>query len=91
MAGNGGSDILMNILYQLGGGFIMGFAVGYALKKLVKLALVVLGIFVMALLYLSNKGIIDVNYDVLAKEVEGALDAVGEERPLEAAVQQRHL
>lgn len=65
----------------------MGFAVGYALKKIIKIALVVLGIFVMALLYLSNKGIIDVHYDALAREIENALgSAAGEATSMKAYI-----
>ena len=42
----------------------MGFAVGFALKKVVKLALIVLGLFVAGLAILQNRGIINVNWAV---------------------------
>ena len=55
-------SVLPPVIYQLGIGGISGFIIGYAAKKLSKLILILFGIFVAFLLYLSSKGIISVNY-----------------------------
>ncbi|MCE4615078.1 MAG: hypothetical protein F7B60_06090 [Desulfurococcales archaeon] len=66
------SDIWMNLAFQAGGGFILGFATGFAVKKVMKLLLIILGLFTLGLLYLANQGIISVNYDALKDKIEGA-------------------
>jgi uncharacterized membrane protein (Fun14 family) len=37
----------------VGGGFCVGFITGYAIKKVIKLAAVILGLFIAALVYLE--------------------------------------
>ena len=49
------SEIITPVLSQVGLGGVGGFVVGFALKKLTKLFIVVIGLFVLALLYLSIK------------------------------------
>ncbi|MCE4606530.1 MAG: hypothetical protein F7B59_04265 [Desulfurococcales archaeon] len=66
------NGIWMNLAFQAGGGVILGFATGFAVKKLLKLLLIVLGLFTLGLLYLANEGIISVNYDALKSKIEGA-------------------
>jgi uncharacterized membrane protein (Fun14 family) len=66
-------DVLTALLFQAGGGLILGFSAGYALKKLVKVVLLVLGVFTVGLLVLAYYGIIAVNWDKLALLVERAL------------------
>jgi len=56
---------LIPVISQLGLGAIGGFAVGFALKKLAKLALVLLGILVIALLFLAKDSVISINYEAL--------------------------
>jgi uncharacterized membrane protein (Fun14 family) len=63
-------DVLPAILFQASGGLILGFAVGYAAKKALKIALIVLGVFTAGLIFLEYQGIISVNYDKLALLVE---------------------
>ncbi|MGC1928611.1 MAG: FUN14 domain-containing protein [Candidatus Nitrosopolaris sp.] len=47
------------ILFSAGGGFLLGAVAGYAIKKVMKIAAVVVGLFVAGLAYLSYKGWID--------------------------------
>jgi len=54
--------VLEDIIFTAGGGFLFGAVAGYALKKLMKLAAIVLGVFVVALMYLSYKGWLDVKW-----------------------------
>ena len=46
---------------QLAAGGLAGFAVGYAAKKLLKLALIILGLFLLAVGYLNYKGVVQVS------------------------------
>jgi uncharacterized membrane protein (Fun14 family) len=45
----------------IGGGFLTGALVGYALKKAIKIASVIVGLFIAALVYLEYQRIIGVN------------------------------
>ncbi len=67
------ADIWTIVLFQLGGGGVLGFAAGYAVKKLLKLIMIVVGVFVLGLLALEYKGWIKVNYDALAQSIENAI------------------
>jgi uncharacterized membrane protein (Fun14 family) len=51
-----------DFLFSAGGGFLFGAIVGYAVKKVMKIAAVVVGLFVAALAYLSYKGWVDVKW-----------------------------
>ena len=53
---------LEEFLFSAGDGFLFGAVAGYALKKVMKIAAVVVGLFVVALAYLSYKGLIDVKW-----------------------------
>ncbi|MBE0519423.1 hypothetical protein IBX35_00060 [Candidatus Bathyarchaeota archaeon] len=64
------SAVLPSVVYQLGVGGIGGFIVGYAMKKISKLIVVLIGLFITFLLYLGTRGIISINYG----ELWGALD-----------------
>jgi uncharacterized membrane protein (Fun14 family) len=50
------------IVFSAGGGFLFGIAARYAIKKVMKIVVVVVGLFVAALAYLSYKGLIDVKW-----------------------------
>ena len=51
---------LEDFVFSAGGGFLFGAVAGYAIKKVMKIAAVVVGLFVAALAYLSFKGLVDV-------------------------------
>jgi uncharacterized membrane protein (Fun14 family) len=53
---------LEDIIFLAGGGFLFGAVAGYAIRKLIKLAAIVVGLFVVALSYLSYKGWLDVKW-----------------------------
>jgi uncharacterized membrane protein (Fun14 family) len=46
----------------LGGGFLVGILIGYALKKVVKLASVVVGLFFAGIAYLHYQQILSINW-----------------------------
>ena len=72
------SEIITPVVYQLGLGAIGGFVVGFALKKIAKIFLIVLGIFIVALLYLGASNIININFGALWNAVGGWLGGAGE-------------
>jgi len=72
------SAVLSSLVYQLGIGGIGGFIVGYALKKISKLIVVLMGLFIIFLLYLGTSGIISINYEELWNALAGLLDSAGQ-------------
>jgi len=60
-------------VFSAGGGFLFGAAAGFAIKKVMKIAAVVLGLFVAALAYLSYKGLIDVKWVAMENVTRSAL------------------
>jgi uncharacterized membrane protein (Fun14 family) len=71
------SAVFPSLGFQLGLGGVGGFIVGYALKKLSKLVLILIGVSLIALLYLGAKGIISINYDMLWKALANLLGVAG--------------
>jgi len=67
------NDIIPSMIFQLGLGGLGGFIIGYALKKISKIILVLIGLFIIALVYLGMKGIISINYDALLESISGLL------------------
>ncbi|MEM3700151.1 MAG: FUN14 domain-containing protein [Candidatus Bathyarchaeia archaeon] len=72
------SEIISPLAYQLGLGGIGGFIVGYAVKKLSKLIAILIGLFIIALIYLSTQGILSINYERLFDSLKNALGLVGQ-------------
>jgi uncharacterized membrane protein (Fun14 family) len=46
----------------VGGGFFIGFITGYAIKKVIKLAAVIIGLFIAALAYLEYQRILSMDW-----------------------------
>ncbi len=53
---------LEDFIFSAGGGFLFGAVAGYAIRKLIKLVAIIVGLFVVALSYLSYKGWLDVKW-----------------------------
>jgi uncharacterized membrane protein (Fun14 family) len=51
-----------DFLFSAGGGFLFGAVAGYAIKKVMKIVAVVVGLFVAGLAYLSYKGWVNVKW-----------------------------
>jgi uncharacterized membrane protein (Fun14 family) len=60
----------------LGGGFFVGVLIGYALKKVIKLLAVIVGLFLAGLAYLQSQQIANINWNKLQQVSEGALTTV---------------
>jgi uncharacterized membrane protein (Fun14 family) len=72
------SEVLTPVVYELGLGAVGGFVVGFALKKIAKIFIIVIGIFVSALLYLGASDIISINFGALWSAVGGWLGGAGQ-------------
>ena len=71
------TSLLLGLGVQLGAGGILGFLAGYALKKIAKIVAVVLGLFILALMYLNYIGVIVVRWEGLLGITQDILRAVG--------------
>src|SRR3954447_17748529 len=60
----------------LGGGFFVGILIGYALKKVIKLVAVIVGLFLAGLTYLQYHQILNINWNKLQQISEGALTTI---------------
>ena len=63
------TDSLISISSGIGGGFFGGLLLGYALKKVVKLIALVVGLFIAGLAYLQYQQMASVNWD----KIEGTI------------------
>jgi uncharacterized membrane protein (Fun14 family) len=57
----------------LGGGFFVGVLIGYALKKVIKLLAVIIGLFLAGLAYLQYQQIANINWNKLQQISEGGI------------------
>jgi uncharacterized membrane protein (Fun14 family) len=71
------NEIITPLLTQLGVGGIAGLCVGFALKKMGKLAAFILGLSFLGLEYLAYEGIISINYNALELLVRSFIGNVG--------------
>jgi len=71
------SDLLTPIIGEVGIGGVGGFVVGYALKKLAKLVVLILGMGFVLLEYLAYLGIISINFTALQNWAEGLIAPAG--------------
>ncbi|MCD6503747.1 MAG: hypothetical protein J7K58_05965 [Euryarchaeota archaeon] len=70
------TEAVTKLIATIGIAGIIGFAVGYALKKVFKLALIVLGIFLLGIFYFEYVGIIEIHYDKLLSWAESIVNTV---------------
>jgi uncharacterized membrane protein (Fun14 family) len=62
----------------VGGGFLVGFITGYAIKKVIKLAAVVVGLFIAALAYLEYQRILNVDWHNVQAISQNGIDWVSD-------------
>ncbi len=72
------SELISPIAYQIGVGGVGGFIVGYAVKKISKLVMVLIGLAIIVLLYLGASGILSINYDKLWEALYNFFAFLGE-------------
>jgi uncharacterized membrane protein (Fun14 family) len=65
-----------DFLFSAGGGFLFGAVAGYAIKKVMKIAAVIVGLLVAGLAYLSYRGWIDVKWTEMENATRSTLASV---------------
>jgi len=65
------SQMLTPFIYQMSAGVASGFLVGYAIKKILKILMIILGLSFVAVSYLGLSGIMNINYDKLTSVTSG--------------------
>jgi uncharacterized membrane protein (Fun14 family) len=69
---------LMHLVGALGGGFFVGLLAGYAIKKIIKIAAVIVGLFIATLAYMQYQRIIDVNWEKIQAVSQNGLTWVAD-------------
>jgi uncharacterized membrane protein (Fun14 family) len=69
------SESLAPIIFQIVIGGVGGFLIGYAIRKVLKIAVIV-GVVVFSLILLASANIIDVDYSGLAETTTNVLNAI---------------
>src|ERR687887_2146031 len=64
------------LLTTIGFDGLVGFLIGFVIKKLMKILAIVAGVFLAALMYLEQQGIVNVNWDKLQSISQGVLSTV---------------
>jgi uncharacterized membrane protein (Fun14 family) len=70
------SDIFTSIPATIGGGFIGGLLLGYALKKVVKLIAVVVGMFIAGLAYLQYQQIAYFDWEKIERTITATFENI---------------
>ncbi|ADC69131.1 FUN14 family protein [Methanocaldococcus sp. FS406-22] len=68
-------------LPDIGSGFVIGFVVGWAAKKAIKIVAFLIGIYILSLLYLAKIGVITINkeaFSALLGNLENSLLVFGD-------------
>jgi uncharacterized membrane protein (Fun14 family) len=66
-------ELNSTFIATVGGGFITGVLIGYALKKVIKLVSIIVGLFFAGLAYLQYQQIASINWGKLHSVSEGAV------------------
>ena len=69
-------DNITTYAATLGGGFFVGIIVGYALKKVIKIAAVIVGLFLAGLAYLQSQQIANIYWNKLQTISEGTITTI---------------
>jgi uncharacterized membrane protein (Fun14 family) len=62
---------------SIGFGAVAGFLIGYAVKKALKIMMIIIGLFFASLAYLNYQGIITINWDKLGSTASSATTGLG--------------
>jgi uncharacterized membrane protein (Fun14 family) len=65
-------DMITSVSATIGGGFLGGLLLGFALKKIVKIVAVVIGLFIAGLAYLQYQKLATFNWD----RIEGTISTI---------------
>jgi uncharacterized membrane protein (Fun14 family) len=67
---------LSPLLTTVGLGGLVGFLIGFVIKKLFKILAIIAGVFFAALMYLEQQGILNINWDKINMAYHGVLSTV---------------
>lgn len=70
-------ESLSPTFFSIGSGGVIGFLIGFAIKKVMKILAVVVGVFFGALMYLQSQGIVNINWDKLYSVSHSTVTAIG--------------
>jgi uncharacterized membrane protein (Fun14 family) len=63
-------------LFSIGSGGVIGFLIGFAIKKVMKILAIIAGVFFAALMYLQSQGVININWDKLQSVSQSTLTTI---------------
>jgi uncharacterized membrane protein (Fun14 family) len=66
------------MLFSIGSGGVIGFLIGFAIKKVMKILAVVVGVFFAALIYLQSQTIININWDKLQSVSQSTVTTIAD-------------
>jgi uncharacterized membrane protein (Fun14 family) len=69
-------EALSPTLFSIGSGGLIGFLVGFAIKRVMKILAVIAGIFFGALMYLQSQSLISINWDKLQSVSQSTLTTI---------------
>ena len=69
------NESFTHILFQLAIGGIGGFLIGYAIRKVIKVALIV-GVVIFSLIFLAYANVIDLDYSGLSETASSLVNAI---------------
>ena len=64
------------LLTAVGGGGLVGFLIGFIIKKLFKILAIIAGVFFAVLIYIEQQGIVNVNWNKINVVYDGVLSTV---------------
>lgn len=70
------TENIYSVVVTVGGGFFAGVLIGYALKKVVKLVSVVVGLFLAGLAYLQYQQIVTISWNKIPRLSQNAASAL---------------
>ena len=74
---NGIENSVMPLVSTVGFGGIVGFLIGFTIKRIMKILAVIAGVFFASLLYLESQHIVNVNWDKLQTISNSILSTIG--------------
>jgi len=72
------SEVAIPVAYQLAVGGVGGYLIGYAMKKVTKFVALLIGIVILAIIYLAYGGFLDINFQGFAVETKNGLTYLGQ-------------
>ena len=70
------SDFFTQILFSLGIGGVGGFLMGYAAKKIIKILMVLVGLYALSLFYLMHMEVIELNSEKLLETMSSLVTQI---------------